>query len=333
MMTSLLVKDARSAGRQRRPEVIAHRGACGYLPEHTLAAKAMAYAMGADYLEQDVVLSKDDQLIVIHDITLDRTTDVATKLPRRSRGDGHFYVIDFTLAELLQLNVHEATQIVDGKCVQQFPGRFPAGKSVFKLHTLAQEIELVQGLNASTGHQVGIYPEIKSPGFHHAEGKDLSVNMMKELKRYGYTNKEAPVYVQTFDFDELKRVHSELFPALGIELKLVQLLDSSEDAAWQQTSEGLRAIAEYADAIGPEKGMVISADKTAGEPSISPLVSQAHALGLKVHPYTFRADDGQTLPYANSFEEMLELFIGRGQIDGLFTDFTDRAVAHVRSMP
>lgn len=333
-MTSLLGEDARSAtGRRRRPEVIAHRGACGYLPEHTLAAKAMAYAMGADYLEQDVVLSKDDQLIVIHDITLDRTTDVATKFPGRSRGDGHFYVIDFTLAELLQLNVHEATQIVDGECVQQFPGRFPAGKSIFKLHTLAQEIELVQGLNASTGHQVGIYPEIKSPGFHHAEGKDLSMTMIKELKRYGYTSKESRVYVQTFDFAELRRVFSELFPALGVKLKLVQLLDSSEDAAWQQSAEGLRAIAEYADAIGPEKGMVMSVNKTTGEPNIRLLVSQAHALGLRVHPYTFRADEGQTLPYANGFEEMLELFIEQGQIDGLFTDFTDRAVAYVLSMP
>jgi glycerophosphoryl diester phosphodiesterase len=334
MKTSSFVGDSKSAADpHRRPEVIAHRGACGYLPEHTLAAKAMAYAMGADYLEQDVVLSQDDQLIVIHDITLDRTTDVATKFPGRCREDGHFYVIDFTLVELLQLDVHEATLTVDGKIVQQFSERFPVGKSVFKLHTLAQEIELVQGLNVSTGQEVGIYPEIKSPGFHCAEGKDLSTAIIKELKRYGYTNKEAPVYVQTFDFDELKRVYCEVFPALGVNLKLVQLLASTEDAKWQQSPDGLRVIAEYADGIGPEKDMVIGVDSASGEPRVSSLVSQAHALGLKVHPYTFRADEGQVPPYANSFEGMLELHIDQAGIDGLFTDFTDRAVAYIRSRP
>jgi glycerophosphoryl diester phosphodiesterase len=334
MKTFSPVGDSKSvADYSRRPEVIAHRGACGYLPEHTLAAKAMAYAMGADYLEQDVVLSQDDQLIVIHDITLDRTTDVATKFPGRCRDDGHFYVIDFTLVELLQLDVHEATLIVDGKVVQQFSERFPVGKSIFKLHTLAQEIELVQGLNVSTGQEVGIYPEIKSPNFHYAEGKDLSKAIIKELQHYGYTNKDAPVYVQTFDFEELKRVYCEVFPALGVNLKLVQLLASTEDAKWQQSPDGLRVIAEYADGIGPEKDMVIGVDSASGEPRVSSLVSQAHALGLKVHPYTFRADEGQVPPYANSFEGMLELHIDQGKIDGLFTDFPDRAVAYIRSRP
>ena len=122
--------------------VVAHRGASGYLPEHTLPAKAMAYAMGADYVEQDVVMTKDDQLIVIHDTTLDRTTDVAEKFPGRARADGQHYAVDFTLEEILTLNVTEGFSIENGQKTLNYPDRFPLGKSIFKVHTLAQEIEL-----------------------------------------------------------------------------------------------------------------------------------------------------------------------------------------------
>src|SRR5690606_6405853 len=165
--------------------VVAHRGASGYLPEHTLASKAMAYAMGADYLEQDVVMTRDDQLIVMHDITLDRTTDVAARFPDRHRADGHYYSIDFTLAEIPSLQISEG--VSDGK--QIYPGRFPAGRSSFRVHTFAEEIEFIQGLNHSTGREVGIYPEIKSPAFFHAEGKDLSSAVIAVLKHYGYTQR------------------------------------------------------------------------------------------------------------------------------------------------
>src|SRR5690606_27270423 len=151
------------------PVVIAHRGASGYLPEHTLASKAMAHAMGADFLEQDVVMTRDDQLVVMHDITLDRTTDVATRFPGRSREDGLHYVVDFTLAEIESLQVTEGARRIGGTREAIYPGRFPVGLSSFRIHTLAQEIELVQGLNRSTGADVGIYPEIKSPAFFHAE--------------------------------------------------------------------------------------------------------------------------------------------------------------------
>lgn len=317
--------------RKERPIVIAHRGASGYLPEHTLPAKAMAYAMGADYLEQDVVMSKDDELIVIHDITLNRTTDVAVKFPHRSRADGHHYVIDFTLAELLTLNVHEAVAGNKSRRQQQYPGRFPLDGSIFKLHTLGQEIELVQGLNASTGQDVGIYPEIKSPTFHREAGKDLSLALIAELKRYGYVSKESKAYVQTFEFEELKRVHKQIFPKLGVELKLIQLIENCDSAKWQQSSEGLTQIATVADGIGPEKGMIIEWDSNSHKPSITGLVKQAHALGLKVHPYTFRADAGQVPGYASSFESMLGMFISEAHIDGLFTDFTDRVVAYINA--
>lgn len=311
--------------------VIAHRGASGYLPEHTLAAKAMAYAMGADYVEQDVVMTKDDQLIVIHDITLDRTTDVAEKFSGRARTDGQHYVVDFTLAEILSLDVTEGVSVEDGQSRADYPQRFPVGKSIFKIHTLAQEIEFVQGLNQSTGRDVGIYPEIKSPGFHLAEGKDLGRAVLTVLKQYGYSTKDDKVFVQTFEFDELMRMHDELMPALGIELKLVALLSGGGDNEWMRSADGMLRIAQYANGIGPEKSMIVDRDSQRGAVQISDLVELAHANALQVHPYTFRLDSGQVPAYAQSFEQMLEIFYFDAGVDGVFTDFPDRAVEFLRA--
>ena len=311
--------------------VVAHRGASGYLPEHTLEAKAMAYAMGADYIEQDVVMTKDDQLIVIHDITLDRTTDVAEKFPGRARSDGEHYAVDFTLAEILSLDVTEGFSMENGQKQANYQQRFPVGKSIFKIHTLAQEIELVQGLNQSTGRDVGIYPEIKSPAFHLAQGKDLGRAVLTVLKQYGYSTKNDKVFVQTFEFDELKRMHDELLPALGIELKLVALLDGGQDNDWMRSADGIREIAQYADGIGPEKSMIVGRDSQRGAVEFSDLVKLAHANGLQVHPYTFRLDPGQLPSYAQSFEQMLEIFYFEADVDGVFTDFPDRAVEFLKS--
>ena len=168
--------------------VVAHRGASGYLPEHTLASKAMAHAMNADYIEQDIVLSKDDIPIVIHDILLDDVTDVSEKYPNRKREDGKYYVIDFTFEELKSLEVTERFDSKTG--LQIYPNRFPKGKSSFRLHSLQDEIELIQGLNKSTGKDIGIYPEIKNPEFHHENGKDISKIVLDILTKYGYSTKE-----------------------------------------------------------------------------------------------------------------------------------------------
>ena len=189
--------------------VVAHRGASGYLPEHSMAAKSMAYAMGADYIEQDVVMTKDDELVVLHDHYLDRVTNVAEVYPYRKREDGRYYAIDFTLKEIKGLKMTEGFNVKDGKTVAGFPERFPIWKSDFKVHTLAEEIELIQGLNKSTGKNVGIYPEIKAPWFHRHEGKDISVAVLKVLKKYGYTEKTDLVYLQCFDPNELVRLKKE----------------------------------------------------------------------------------------------------------------------------
>ena len=128
--------------------VIAHRGASGYLPEHTLASKAMAYAMKPHFLEQDLVLSKDDIPVVIHDIHLETITDVAVKFPDRKRADGRYYVIDFSFLELKQLQVTERFDPKTGRAV--YKDRFPVHTATFQLHSLQEEIELIQGLNKST---------------------------------------------------------------------------------------------------------------------------------------------------------------------------------------
>jgi glycerophosphoryl diester phosphodiesterase len=331
--TVVPLEAAYSQGATPTKVVVAHRGASAYLPEHTLQAAAMAYAMGADFQEQDVVMTKDDQLIVWHDLTLDRNSDVRHKFPGRARDDGHFYVIDFTLEELRTLRVTEGYRLSDsGEEQQIYPERFPLWQGSFQIHTLAEQLELIQGLNRSTGRDVGIYPELKSPAFHHEHGKDIGLAVLTELKRFGYTSKDSNVYVQTFEFDELKRVKEQVQPALGIELKLVQLMgDDEDDYGWMLRPGGMQELAKFADGIGPEKGMIISADSTANNIIISTLVADAHEAGLQIHPYTFRADTGQVPAYARDFDHLLELFLVNAGVDGVFTDFPDRAANFVNS--
>ena len=331
------------------PIVIAHRGASGYLPEHTLPAKAMAYAQGANYLEQDLVMTKDDHLVVLHDHYLDRVTDVAERFPTRARKDGRYYAIDFTLAEIKSLKFTEGFDIKDGKRVQTYPGRFPMGKSDFRVHTFEEEIEFVQGLNHSTGKNVGIYTEIKAPWFHRQEGKDISAKVLEVLKQYGYTSKSSNVYLQCFDPNELKRIKNELEPKMGLDLKLVQLVAYTK---WDETQEqkdgkwvnynydwmfkpgAMKQIAEYADGIGPDYHMLIEADSTVDHVKLTPMTAEAHANNMVVHPFTVRADD---LPkYVNNVDSLHKILYQQAHVDGLFTDFPDKAVSfleHQQTQP
>ncbi len=304
-----------------QPLVIAHRGASGYLPEHTLEAKAMAHAMGADYIEQDVVLSKDDQPIVLHDIHLDTVTNVADVFPDRARGDGRYYAIDFTVAEIKQLQATERINLKTGEAV--FPNRFPAKTSNFAVPTLAEEIELIQGINKSTGREAGIYPEIKDPKFHRQQGKDISKIVLDTIHRYGYRTKEDKCFVQCFDVEETKRLREQL----GCQLRIVQLLGGfGYDAV--ASAEGLRQVAEYADGVGPPLGRIIRDDD--GYPQITSFVADAHAAGLVVHPYTLRADE---LPgYANSFSGFVQTLYKGAEVDGAFTDFPDQTIAALRQI-
>jgi glycerophosphoryl diester phosphodiesterase len=309
--------------------VIAHRGASGYLPEHTLAAKAAALAMGADYIEQDVVLSKDGVPMVLHDIQIDTVTDVAQAFGGRARADGRFYAIDFTADELKALAAMERT---DQAGRPAFPGRFPRGASSFGIPTLAEEIELIQGMNLSVGREAGIYPEIKAPAWHRAQGQDISAIVLGVLADYGYADPDDLIYLQCFDWNETRRIRNEL----GWRGKLVQLLGENDwgeapgvDYDALRTADGLAAIARIADGIGPSMRHVVTGVDAGGRPIVTDLVANAHAQGLVVHPYTFRAD---ALPdYAGSLEDTLRIFLADAGVDGVFTDFPDRAVAFLRS--
>lgn len=327
--------------------VIAHRGASGYLPEHTLPAKAMAFAQGADYLEQDLVMTKDDQLVVLHDHYLDRVTDVADRFPDRARKDGRYYAIDFTLAEIKSLKFSEGFTVENGKKVQTFPGRFPMGKSDFRVHTFEEEIEFIQGLNHSTGKNIGLYPEIKAPWFHHQEGKDIATRVLEVLKKYGYTKKSDKIYLQCFDANELKRIRNELEPKMGVDLKLVQLIaytkwneteEQQPDGKWVNYSYdwmlepgAMEKIAQYADGIGPDYHMLIADSSTNGHIIINGMVKEAHEHHLEVHPFTVRAD--QLPPYAKDVNELYDALYRQADVDGLFTDFPDKAISYLHSHP
>ncbi len=308
LLTTTLVKAS-------QPIVIAHRGASGYLPEHTLPGKALAHAMRADFLEQDLVLSKDDVPIVMHDITLDTSTDVARRFPDRKREDGRYYALDFTVAELKQLEACERFNPKTGKAV--YPNRFPLGQSAgtFRLSTLEEELQFIQGLNHSNGRVAGIYPEIKQPAWHRKQGHDISRIVLPILEKYGYRTTEDLCWIQCFELEETKRIRTEL----GWKGHLVLLMGGKAPTSPADLAE----IAKVADGIGPAIGMVVTG-KSPADRHITSLVKDAHAAKLAVHPYTLRIDE---LPKcAATPEELLHALFDEAGVDGLFSDFPDVVV-------
>jgi glycerophosphoryl diester phosphodiesterase len=310
----------------RVPIVIAHRGAAAYLPEHSLEAKAMAHAMGADFLEQDVVLTRDGQAIVLHDLYLEDVTDVARRFPDRARADGRWYAIDFSLAEIRSLRLHERLDLATGQPV--FPERFPAEADLFRIHTLEEELSLIRGLNRSTGRTAGIYVELKHPAWHIAEGLDAVPVLMRELDRAGYRGPEDRVYIQCFEPDTLKRLRNEI----GTRIPLIQLIGENDwspedlpvDFERMRTPEGLAAVTGYARGIGPWVGQIHQGLDDTGAHRTTRLVADAHAAGLLVHPYTLRRD---ALPEGfEDFDALLRFFLVDQGVDGVFTDHPDLAV-------
>ena len=296
------------------------------MPEHTLPSKAMAHAMGADFLEQDIVVTRDLVPIVLHDIHLDTVSDVRQCFPGRARQDGRYYAFDFSLDEIQQLRTHERLDLATQQPV--YPHRFPATHRLFRVPTLAEEIELIQGLNRSTGRHVGLYPEIKSPSWHRQQGADISQVVLDVLNEYGYQNAEDNIFVQCFDAAETERLRTEF----KTRLKLIQLVGDNDwneaptDFTFLRTPAGIAHVASYADGLGPHLSHVISGVDQQGKPIVTPFVETAHAHELVVHPYTLRADD---LPdYASSYDQVLGFLSRNAGVDGVFTDFPDLAVRY-----
>jgi glycerophosphoryl diester phosphodiesterase len=314
--------------------VAAHRGASGYLPEHTLEAKAMAYALGADYLEQDVVMSKDNVLVVLHDHTLETTTDVAKKFPRRARKDGSYYAIDFTLSELKKLNVTERFDAKTGQAV--FPGRFPVSFDIdFKIPTFEEELLLVAGLNKSTGWNVGVYVEIKEPEFHERSGKDIVKATIDTLTKYGYNQEGSNCILQIFDYPAVKKSR-----AIGWKGDLAMLVSKEEPQylvadlkaeeklhEWLMTEEGIKDVAQYANIYAPWFGYIVLDDGKGGH-KLDPSIKWSRQAGMKLHTWTYRAD--QLPGYLPTEAKFLDCLFKEIKVDGLFTDFTYNVVQYLK---
>ncbi len=306
------------------PLVIAHRGASGYLPEHTMESKVMAYMMGADYIEQDVVLSRDGHAVVLHDIYLDAVTDVARRFPGRAREDGRYYVIDFDLDELRTLSAHERVRPQTGQA--RYPNRFPAERALFRIHTLDQELALIRALDTGFDRDTGIHVELKDPAWHRQAGMDIADVVLDVLDSHGYRRPGARVFIQSFDDLVLEQLGS----GAGAGLPLVQLIaderwwpGTAVDYARMRTPAGLAEIANYADGVGVWLGHALATPGDDGKTGVTTLVDDARAAGLAVHVYTLRRD---ALPAGiDSFEALLELVYGRLGVDGAFTDFPDLA--------
>jgi glycerophosphoryl diester phosphodiesterase len=312
------------------PIVIGHRGACGYRPEHTLASYELAIQMGADYIEPDIVSTKDGVLVARHENDISETTDVSdarefanrktTKIIGGQEVTGWF-TEDFTLAELKTLRAKE-----------RLPFRNHALDGHFEIPTLQEIIDLVKNRSTETGSAIGIYPETKHPTYFKSINLSLEEPLVALLEANGYTSQHDPIYIQSFEVENLKQLNQMTH------LPLVQLLAHGEQQPYDlmvkgdsrtyadlTTPEELAKIAQYADAIGPDKGLIVPIQKKRLQPPTC-LIDDAHAVGLRVYTWTFRNEQQYLASdYNGNSEAEYEQFFKLG-IDGVFSDFPDTAV-------
>ncbi len=313
-----------------RPQVTAHRGASGYLPEHTLEAKAYAHALAPDYVEQDVVITKDNVLMVTHDVKLETTTNIAKKFPSRHRKDGSYYAIDFTLAELKSLTLTERFNSKTGKAV--FSSRFPVDSAIdFKMPTLEEEFTFIQGLNKSTGREVGVYTEVKEPQFHEREGKDILAAVIKMLEKYGYNKEGSKAVLQIFSLQSVKRARELGWKgdlAMLITLDGQWLYDDKAEHKWLLTEEGIAYVSKYATIYAPGFTLLAVPDDAGGY-TLSNAAQVAHKYGMKVHTWTHRVDS-PSKGFKTS-DEMLDTAFKQLKIDGIFSDFPDNVIKYLKA--
>jgi len=311
---------------KQRPIIIAHRGASGERPEHTLAAYDRAIEQGADYIEPDLVVTKDGVLVARHENEIGGTTDVAERpefATRRTtkRIDGAevtgWFAEDFTLAELRTLRARERIAELRPQNAL-FDGLYP-------VPTLAEIIRLVRAREAETGRRIGLYPELKHPTFLAGEGHDVVALLAAQLHDAGYRSAQEPLFIQCFEIAPLVRLDSLT------DLRLIQLVAAQggpadrPDLLYAQMldREGLAQIAAYADGIGAELTLLLTAD---GAPT--GLVKSVHEAGLEVHGWTLRRENA-FLPEAlrhgadpaapGDYAAMWQLLEEAG-LDGVFTD-------------
>lgn len=345
------------------PLVIGHRGATGYLPEHTLESYALAMELGADYIETDLVVTKDGALVARHEPNIIATTDVAdiprfASRKRRVIVDGEeqegFFVSDFTLAEIRQL-----------RAVQSLADRDPSFNGAFRVATFDEIINLVARRRPRDGRTIGLYVETKHPTYHRQIGLPIEDRLLATLRRHGLNHRDVPVILESFETANLRYLRTRT------PLTLVQLVDGDDVGPTGQvtfavpylrpydwtvsgrggtyadlvTPAGLAEVSTYADGIGPWRPYIVSsrcivldrghcADANddgsideADRETLPPtdLIADAHAAGLVVHVFTFRSEPRRLASdYAgNPIDEYLR-FYDLGA-DGVFSDFPDHA--------
>ncbi len=324
----------------QKPIIIAHRGASGYRPEHTIEGYQLAIEMGADFIEPDLVSTKDGVLIARHEVNITDTTNISDRSEFASRYttkiiDGKqetgWFADDFTLAEIKTL-----------KAVQRLEFRDQSFNGLFEIPTFQDIIDLVKQVETNTGQKVGIYPETKHPSYHDSVGLSLEEPLVKLLKDNQFCDRDR-LFIQSFEVSNLQKLRSlidvplvQLLNAAGIEkdgtLIETQPYDfvvkgDSRTYGDLRTATGLTNIATYADAIGPWKRMIMSVDET-NKILLPPtsLIHDAHDVGLLVHPFTFRNENIYLATNYNGDPNLeYQPFFDLG-VDGVFSDFSDTAI-------
>ena len=296
--------------------IIGHRGASGHRPEHTLESYALAIAMGADYIEPDLVSTKDGVLIVRHENEIGETTDVADKFPARKTTktiDGQavtgWFSEDFTLAEIRTLRAKE-----------RLPFRSHERDGMYPIPTFDEVLTLADATSKEVGRTIGVYPETKHPAYFRSIGLPLEPPMLETLAKHGKRDSSAAVFIQSFEPANLK-----LLRPLTT-MRLILLLEATADVSPAR----LKEIRTFADGIGPNTRLILpaNADGTLREPTM--LVADAHEAGLLVHVWTLRSEPAFLSPsYGGDPIKEYRQFASLG-VDGIFGDFPDVAFAALR---
>lgn len=311
-----------------QPLILGHRGAAGHLPEHTRSGYILAIAAGADYIEPDLVSTRDGELIVRHENDISETTDVAQKYPARKTRkvvDGKaidgWFTEDFTLAEIKTLRARE-----------RLPFRNHAHDGRDEVLTLQEVIDLAKRASTEFGRTIGIYPETKHPSHFRSIGLPLEEKLVAILKANGYDAPDAPCFIQSFEYGNLQALRTMIATPLiflmeGAQRQPYDFVLAGDPRTYGDLThpEELAKIARFAQGIGPSKRLIVpaKADRTLAAPTT--LVADAHRAGLLVHPYTFRDEPIFLAPdyAADPQTEYLQFF--RLGVDAVFSDFPDSA--------
>ena len=310
------------------PIIIGHRGASGDRPEETLEAYRLASSLGADYIEPDLVSTKDGILVARHENEIGGTTDVAQKFPDRKRL-GHidadtvtgWWTEDFTLVELKTLRARE-----------RIASRGHSYDGQFEVATFDEVLDLAVKLGRERGRPLGVYPETKHAAYFRRVGLPLEEKLIASLVRVGWNRKSAPIFIQSFEIKSLIRLRAMTTARL---IQLVNVTTAPPDSAEvtfrsMQMPEGLRRLRRYADGIGVAKELIVDKGPDGAIGPTTTLVRDAHAAGLLVHIWTIRSD-APFLPAMWHGDQAAEVhFFAKAGIDGMFTDFPGNAVHALR---